>query len=847
MMKHRLHIIYILSAIVSLASCSDQIAMIGSSYAPVGEPVNVHINLGVASMDNGGGTETSKGEVETRAALGRTDVDDPDDNIKSTQIKTLWVLQYGPNTDTSTDDTGSSTDNTDPEGNWRLQSNGAQIIDLENHKISDYGSSGSQTIQLAGSGENENIVVFLANVPETWLTNESTNSAFSGGARLSELRNHLYRPMTKRSDTDFLYSPKDDNSSSTDETLYLPLAGEWKGKIGTTGSVLGATDDNPNPEILLHHSEARLDITVTNNTTSDTDRPVTIDRVRLCNIPAGHFFYPIYNNDYTNFPTTLISMGTIDYDPVTVNLAPKANSGDKASKWSYTWYMPANQRGTVNSNNKSLEDDGRKDNSTENLKNLFAPSYATYLLVEGHYKKTVDGTNQEVPITYTFYLGANMTNDFNIKVNNKYTYNININDQGDAGYDFRIEDWGDVDITDIANCYVLNPVKDPYTFERGYTVPISRINTYWQNYADQPDKALKVGDKWTAEILWTDFDNSDDKVRLSTSSGEVIDANVVGRFGVKVKKGARGNVLVGVKKEGDSDYLWSWHLWVTDYQPDDALYKVAAADIYNYPVDGGNVQRYADASTVRGNGFWKDGGLYETKFIMDRNLGAWNRGSSTGGALFYQYGRKDPFPGDGYYANGSATIINSTYSAREASAATSMSESVKHPTTYYYLDNGSMWLDDAGSINPNYLWGDSRATPDNHRKSIFDPCPPGYKIPERDMGDTGDSKNRTIWSAFPRDAAESGAVYYWPTSETPSNSLYQVVYPYVGRLTSGGSRNTDGNHFYIYESNNYLDDDDKPQFYVLHGRYTSDDDRNVTENVITSALSSGYSVRCITE
>ncbi len=71
--------------------------------------------------------------------------------------------------------------------------------------------------------------------------------------------------------------------------------------------------------------------------------------------------------------------------------------------------------------------------------------------------------------------------------------------------------------------------------------------------------------------------------------------------------GREGNVIVGIRKKSEGgkpveerEYLWSWHLWITNYNP---------------------------------------GALGQT--TMDRNIGAM---TTTDPGFYYQFGRKDPFP-----------------------------------------------------------------------------------------------------------------------------------------------------------------------------------------------------------
>ncbi len=112
---------------------------------------------------------------------------------------------------------------------------------------------------------------------------------------------------------------------------------------------------------------------------------------------------------------------------------------------------------------------------------------------------------------------------------------------------------------------------------------------------------------------------------------------------------------------------------------------------------------------------------------MDRNLGATSNTPGDIGALglFYQWGRKDPFIGNCERNSGkkaSSTIkwpspvkispSNGTISFANAHPTTFICEVDYNDYDWYYSDSGS---------------NEIRWSPE---KTIYDPCPPGYRIPE---------------------------------------------------------------------------------------------------------------------
>jgi hypothetical protein len=99
---------------------------------------------------------------------------------------------------------------------------------------------------------------------------------------------------------------------------------------------------------------------------------------------------------------------------------------------------------------------------------------------------------------------------------------------------------------------------------------------------------------------------------------------------------------------------------------------------------------------------------------MDRNLGATraSTGYGKGTGLFYQWGRKDPFPATGDPDEGDFTAVGS-----DATVGT-IDYTIKNPTIF--ITNNGNWLYRG---HDNTLWGD------NSTKTVYDPCPEGWRVP----------------------------------------------------------------------------------------------------------------------
>ncbi|MDE5847006.1 MAG: hypothetical protein K2H71_06610, partial [Muribaculaceae bacterium] len=247
-------------------------------------------------------------------------------------------------------------------------------------------------------------------------------------------------------------------------------------------------------------------------------------------------------------------------------------------------------------------------------------------------------------LRYRIYPGKDKYTDFNLLPNYCYNLEIKIEAPGNPGSDSRVTNMNKLRL-DESNSYIIEPGEDIT-----YAIPTSRINYFWQE--EDPDNVIADDEEWIAEVIWQDQDermitfydaDNDPMVGATAYTGKGNNA-----IYFKPSAGVEGNVVVGVRKKStltpapdQREYLWSWHLWITDYNPDENI-SPWVAGLYNYYVDGGYVHHYE-------SNFWQKSFL--NKYIMDRNLGATSPTPSTDieerkrtYGLYYQFGRFAPFP-----------------------------------------------------------------------------------------------------------------------------------------------------------------------------------------------------------
>lgn len=262
-------------------------------------------------------------------------------------------------------------------------------------------------------------------------------------------------------------------------------------------------------------------------------------------------------------------------------------------------------------------------------------------------------------------------------------------------------------------------------------IPCSRAYYVWKNMLGTPlDPAAFLDYK----IMWIDTDGGlSPEGTLHSVSMVIHDENDGNSAGIFVKAGSRpGNALVALV--ADDEIVWSWHIWVSDYDP-----------------------------SVKNN-------QIGTFIFMDRNLGAVNTipGDVGSKGYAYQWGRKDPFPChdplapvDPFYLNqhrswwdGEGNMLihgdadfQGTEEQQKANGLlfapvlndggeiAGVIHATKNPTTFLYFEDGSepqcvLWTSRAFMLPYqllNVLWDTAGSS--IGKKAVFDPCPPGWRVP----------------------------------------------------------------------------------------------------------------------
>jgi uncharacterized protein (TIGR02145 family) len=178
---------------------------------------------------------------------------------------------------------------------------------------------------------------------------------------------------------------------------------------------------------------------------------------------------------------------------------------------------------------------------------------------------------------------------------------------------------------------------------------------------------------------------------------------------------------------------------------------------------------------------------------MSRNLGAGAADLSTAAyGLYYQWGRKDPFPTTGDPGAEQAGGGAFTAIARTTDIGT-VSYSIQHPSEFITFSGD--WL----VTRQDDLWGQGAD------KSVYDPCPSGWRVPGFTDGNNpwyGFTAANSSWSDSGGKGRDwSNATYNDGEEKNLLDPQSFAVYPASGyRLYSAGTLGATGSDGYVWSS-----------------------------------------------
>ena len=332
--------------------------------------------------------------------------------------------------------------------------------------------------------------------------------------------------------------------------------------------------------------------------------------------------------------------------------------------------------------------------------------------------------------------------------------------------------------TEKSNCYVIYQpgiyVLDLFQGNSSTAVTgVKKADVLWETFGT--DESI------TAGALVTDYFYSEclNKIVFKVP-GSNTNPNIV----------KSGNALIAAKSASGVT-LWSWHLWICNgYIPDR------------------NTQPYKNGVVM-----------------MDRNLGATGKTGTKGEdrGLLYQWGRKDPFPGFSTGIN--LAVVTYPAGPMRTAANRTLEYSIAWPKEFICGTSGNEydWLNESNRT----LWTST--------KSKYDPCPPGWRVPNG-----GPTNTSGVWRQ------SSGASEFYVYCDTnadlsekfgPSSST--IYYPLSGSYDNSYDTMTPGYYWSCTPA-----DSGRNSYCLKVDRNVSDNHWNNIHTDATVPRSYGCAVRC---
>ena len=342
-----------------------------------------------------------------------------------------------------------------------------------------------------------------------------------------------------------------------------------------------------------------------------------------------------------------------------------------------------------------------------NVANLLAaPAENGHLKIKIKTDRTPDNPDSgDEKISQTVTIARNFEKGKHYKIILRFTSHGQINAEVVSGdwseFDTELETETNTDIyynlseAQTANCYIVASANYNYCFDAtvkgngasGIMGIEGLMNQYGSDYHILSPKK--------AAVIWADAAVKDD-IELTEN---IVEGKVLFRLkgdGENLENHDllnEGNILIGVySDEARTELLWTWHIWITD-RPHEQGYK---------------------------NGF----------SVMDRDLGsvAYNPENDNSAGLLdfhgllYQWGRPTPFPFErGAVGTDGNPVAITTGRSEPTSEISDLTNRIRNPKVFYTNPI------DAGEFK-DHLWG-WRSEVDEYAKTIYDPCPQGYRLP----------------------------------------------------------------------------------------------------------------------
>ena len=247
----------------------------------------------------------------------------------------------------------------------------------------------------------------------------------------------------------------------------------------------------------------------------------------------------------------------------------------------------------------------------------------------------------------------------------------------------------------------------------------------------------------SVEVLWESWGTTEEVEQNSIIAQVDFEKDVIY---FRIAEGFHpGNAVIAARNDMGT-LIWSWHIWVPETPVEENFYTLSR------------------------------------RMSLDRNLGALVVAAADGASpksagLHYQWGRKDPFVGVGDFTTGKPASV-AGQNMTLAGGQMTTSASIKNPTVY--ANHDGHWNQ---SQSEDY-WA--------QKKTMYDPCPPGYKVPYR-----------SEYLPFTNNPMELAGWMYISENNVFVVGTPATTYPLGGYITTNGAYVQYGEGTYVWSASSY--------------------------------------------
>lgn len=328
---------------------------------------------------------------------------------------------------------------------------------------------------------------------------------------------------------------------------------------------------------------------------------------------------------------------------------------------------------------------------------------------------------------------------------------------------------------ETANCYLINKADATDSKLFCFDATVAGNGVIARSSGDKTSLATE-----SVSHLWSTLNTS----KAPASAESIVKSVTYHKAGyASFEYVSTGNVILAARNSSGT-IIWSWHLWL--------------------PIDEVKIVKHTNADYV--------------KNMLNANLGALNakrQSAATDLGFYYQWGRKDPFVSAS--SKSSTTLAKvcgtakSTVARKDITGAQArLDRIIQVPTCFItsVLDtySGRDWYGTSATV-PVKFWSVD--------KTMYDPCPPGYKVPRVQAGPWKGLKDGSTW-----DSTNKGR-YFKNTSNV------EIWFPAAGFLErntgnyNSGSLGAKGGYWGIDDLNNYSSSLRGTMFYNHYWYFTS--------------------------